>query len=60
MAEFSASLRPKLTEEGMAFTEPNRAPFRDKLVEGGFYAQWRKQFGEDVWTRLEAVSGKLG
>lgn len=59
MAEFSRSLRAKLETEGLAFTTPDRAPFREQLSKSGFYAQWRKQFGEDAWAKLEAVSGTL-
>lgn len=59
MAEFSASLRKKLEEEGLAFTTPDRAPFRAQLTKAGFYEQWKKQFGDEAWSKLEAVSGKL-
>jgi tripartite ATP-independent transporter DctP family solute receptor len=59
MAESGASLQSRLEEEGLTFTTPDRAPFREKLTRAGFYQRWRKQFGDEAWTRLEAVSGPL-
>lgn len=56
---YANSLRAKLTEEGMSFTEPDRAPFRAQLTKAGFYAAQRKQFGEEAWSRLETYSGSL-
>jgi len=59
MAEFSNTMGAQLKQEGMTFTSPDKAQFREKLAKSGFYGQWRKQFGEDAWTRLEAFSGPL-
>jgi len=59
MADYATSMRAKLTEEGLTFTEPDRAPFREQLARAGFYVQWRKQFGDEAWSRLEAVTGTL-
>jgi TRAP-type transport system periplasmic protein len=59
MENFADSLKGKLTEEGLTFTQPDRAPFRAQLTKSGFYAQWRKQFGDEAWSRLESVSGSL-
>ena len=59
MAQSAGTLEGTLTQEGLAFTRPDRTPFRAKLSTAGFYAQWKTQFGEEAWSRLEAVSGAL-
>ena len=35
------------------------APFRDKLRQAGFYADWKKQYGEAAFSTLEHYVGKL-
>jgi tripartite ATP-independent transporter DctP family solute receptor len=60
MAAYSASAETLLKQEGMTFTTPDRVGFRDKLAKAGFYAQWQKSFGDEAWSRLQAVSGPLG
>ncbi|GJE61357.1 TRAP transporter substrate-binding protein [Methylobacterium trifolii] len=59
LASFLGSLEGQLKSEGITFTTPDRAPFREILSKSGFYQQWRKQFGEEAWGRLEAVAGTL-
>ena len=60
MAAYNDTAGAMLKKEGMSFTSPDRTGFRDKLAQGGFYQQWRKQFGEEAWSRLQTVSGPLG
>jgi TRAP-type transport system periplasmic protein len=59
LADVTASLQKSLENEGMTFTKPDRAPFRDALAKAGFYEHWRKQFGDEAWSQLESVSGRL-
>ena len=35
------------------------APFQEQLRKSGFYVQWRNKFGEEVWSLLEQVTGRL-
>ncbi len=60
MADYAAAAEATLKQEGMTFSRPDRAGFRDKLANSGFYQQWRKNFGEEAWSRLQSVSGPLG
>jgi hypothetical protein len=30
------------------------------LVAAGFYAEWKKRYGEEAWALLESTTGKLG
>lgn len=54
------SLVQRLESQGMVFNYPDRAPFRQKLVESGFYKQWQKNLGPQLWSALEKYTGPLG
>lgn len=59
VAKLNDSLRGKLEKQGLKFNEPDTQPFRDKLRQSGFYAQWKKKFGDQAWGLLEEYSGSL-
>ncbi len=59
LADLGASARPMLEGKGMAFTTPDRAELRDALSKAGFYADWKRQFGDEAWALLEASTQKL-
>lgn len=56
-ADLNASLRPRLTEQGMVFNEAQTDSFRARL--GPFYAHWKETVGSQTWSLLEAHTGKL-
>jgi TRAP-type transport system periplasmic protein len=60
VAQDNATLRKDLEAKGMVFNTPDSAPFREALAKSGFYAQWKKTYGEDAWGVLEKYVGKLG
>lgn len=53
------SAKASLAAHGMVFNEPDRAAFRALLREAGFYADWKKRFGDEAWELLEESAGKL-
>lgn len=53
------SLQDKLSKAGLKFNTPDKAPFRDILKQAGFYADWKKKFGDEAWTALEKYTGPL-
>ena len=55
----NSSLQDKLKGAGLAFTTPNKGPFRDMLKSAGFYADWKKRFGDEPWALLEKYTGPL-
>ena len=59
IARFSSQMRTQLQGEGMTFDQPDREAFREALSKSGFYAQWKKQFGDEAWSLLEASTRKL-
>lgn len=60
VARVNSTLREELTKRGLAFNDVNTEPFKEELRKSGFYADWRKRFGEEPIAMLEKVTGKLG
>ena len=49
-----------MVEKGMIMnTPPDLAPFRAKLKEVGFYAEWKQKMGDEAWKLLEDVVGPV-
>jgi tripartite ATP-independent transporter DctP family solute receptor len=60
VAKLNVSLEKTLTEKGMAFNRPDLKPFRETLSKAGFYAEWRKKFGDESWAILSKYANGLG
>ncbi len=58
-AKLNASLGATLKSQGMVANDTYHAAFREALRKAGFYADWRKRFGETGWAALESVVGPL-
>lgn len=56
--ELNAGLRADLEGQGFTFNEVDPKPFEDKLREAGFYADWKKTYGDEAWAILEAAVGR--
>jgi TRAP-type transport system periplasmic protein len=59
VAKLNSGLQQDLAAKGLAFNQPNTAPFRDKLRSAGFYAEWKGKYGDQAWELLEKAVGKL-
>jgi tripartite ATP-independent transporter DctP family solute receptor len=59
-AKLNATLRPELSAKGLIFNDPKLSAFQEQLTRSGFYAEWKKNYGEEAWTLLEKHTGKLG
>lgn len=59
IARLSGSLRQDLTEKGLEFNDVDRGPFRDALRQTSFYRDWKAKYGDEAWSKLETVAGKL-
>lgn len=59
VAQLNATLRGTLEHDGLVFNPVDPAPFRDALRRAGFYAEWRRRYGEAAWAVLESAVGKL-
>jgi TRAP-type transport system periplasmic protein len=60
LVKLNAELEGKLKAKGMVFNSVDRSRFRAALVKAGFYADWKKRFGDPAWDLLEKYCGKLG
>jgi tripartite ATP-independent transporter DctP family solute receptor len=60
IAQLSTSLRQDLTAKGLLFNDVDREPFRDALRRTSFYRDWKGKYGDEAWSHLEQVTGKLG
>jgi tripartite ATP-independent transporter DctP family solute receptor len=56
----NANLQADLQSKGLQFFKVKNEDFREKLVSAGFYKDWQKRFGDEVWSLLESTTGKLG
>jgi tripartite ATP-independent transporter DctP family solute receptor len=59
MAKLNVTLEAQLKDKGLTFNTVDKKPFQQTLKNAGFYAEWRKTFGEDAWKILERYSGAL-
>jgi TRAP-type transport system periplasmic protein len=59
IAALSESLRRDLTAKNLQFIEVDRSAFRQALGKTTFYGEWKSKFGNEAWTALEKVAGKL-
>lgn len=57
VAKLNAGLKEELTSKGMEFNDTNPAPFREALRKAGFYADWKKRYGDEAWAILEKAVG---
>jgi hypothetical protein len=53
-------LETRLLARGMTVLRPDRASFRTRLVESGFYRRWQAALGAKAWGLLEQSVGSLG
>ncbi len=59
IARLNTDARAELSRLGIVFGQPDPAPFRAMLQGAGFYAEWKKRYGDEAWSRLEKYAGRL-
>jgi tripartite ATP-independent transporter DctP family solute receptor len=59
IARLNVDAQAELAKLGITFNKPDPAPFRAKLQNAGFYTEWKKKYGDEVWAKLEKYSGRL-
>ncbi len=47
-----------LVSKEVAFTTPDVGGFRKKLIDKGFYTEWKAKFKPEIWTALEKAAGQ--
>lgn len=58
IAAMNGTLRSELESNGFVFNDPDPKAFEDKLREAGFYAEWKKTYGDEAWAILESAIGR--
>jgi tripartite ATP-independent transporter DctP family solute receptor len=59
VAQLNATLQKTLESKGLVFNSPDTTLFRDKLKRSGFFTEQKAFFGDEEWSLLEKVTGKL-
>ncbi len=59
IAKLDVSVAGDLKAKGLEFVEVDKPAFRDALRRAGFYADWKKRFGDQAWGILEGEVGVL-
>jgi len=59
LEKLNISLRKDLEGKGIEFKTVDKEPFRQKLRQAGFFAEWKGKFGDDSWSVLETFTGKI-
>jgi TRAP-type transport system periplasmic protein len=59
IAKLNDSTAALLKSEGLEFIEVDKDAFRSVLKKAGYYAEWKKKFGDQAWGTLESVVGTL-
>jgi TRAP-type transport system periplasmic protein len=57
--KLDSTLEATLKQQGVTFTTPDHAAFRDALEKSGFYKTWQAKFGPTLWSALEKYTGPL-
>lgn len=59
IAALNGSVSDDLKAKGLLFEEVDKAAFREALKAAGFYADWKKKYGDEAWGILESEVGSL-
>ena len=59
IARLNGSVAADLKSKGLEFVEVDKPAFREALKTAGFYAEWKKKYGDEAWTILESEVGSL-
>jgi tripartite ATP-independent transporter DctP family solute receptor len=59
VAKLNASVADELKSKGLTFVGVDKPAFRNALKTAGFYADWKKKYGDEAWGILEAEVGTL-
>jgi tripartite ATP-independent transporter DctP family solute receptor len=59
IAKLNDSVAADLKAKGLEFIEVDKPAFRATLRKAGFYADWKKKFGDQAWGILEGEVGVL-
>ena len=56
-ATFERNVRENLAKAGLKFTDVDKASFRDRLRQKGYYAGVKAKIGDPAWALVQKISG---
>ncbi|PPQ34569.1 TRAP transporter substrate-binding protein [Rhodopila globiformis] len=59
IAKLNGTVTNDLKSKGLEFVEADKPAFRQALKSAGFYAEWKKKYGDQAWGILESEVGPL-
>jgi TRAP-type transport system periplasmic protein len=59
IAKLNGSVAEDLKSKSLEFVEVDKPAFREALKTAGFYAEWKKKYGDEAWAILESEVGTL-
>ena len=59
MRKLNVDVQAKLEAAGLKFSPVDITPFRERLKQAGYYAEWRQKMGDEAWAALEKYTGPL-
>ncbi|HEX3576632.1 MAG TPA: TRAP transporter substrate-binding protein [Rhodopila sp.] len=59
IAKLNGSVADDLKAKGLEFVAVDKPAFRTALKSAGFYAEWKKKYGDEAWGILESEVGTL-
>ena len=59
LEKLNVDLRGSLQAKGMVVNDVDKAQFRDRLRQAGFYSEWKARYGAEPWALLERYAGAL-
>jgi tripartite ATP-independent transporter DctP family solute receptor len=59
LVALNGSVAEDLKAKGLTFVEVDKPAFREALKSAGFYAEWKKKYGDEAWGILESEVGVL-
>ncbi|MBS0643423.1 MAG: TRAP transporter substrate-binding protein [Proteobacteria bacterium] len=59
IASLNGTVAEDLKAKGLIFEDVDKPAFRDALKQAGFYAEWKKKYGDEAWGILESQVGTL-
>jgi tripartite ATP-independent transporter DctP family solute receptor len=59
IAALNGAVATDLKSKGLEFSEVDKDSFRATLKKAGFYAEWKKKYGDEAWGILEGEVGQL-
>jgi len=59
MRKLNLDVQAKLEGAGLKFSPVDIGPFRARLKQAGYYAEWHQKMGDEAWAALEKYTGAL-